>query len=411
MFSLSKVWGRFMHFIINKNVSAKQALLRTVNQRAVLNNIYLNENTSRTELAKALRMSKPAIASNLKDLLELGIVMEIGEGETTQNGGRKPILLNFNKSHKYFIVIDLNYKNPIFALGNLKSEIVRELTVEVSKRTSEESLENILINAISLLINLESIAIEKVACIGVSSPGIFDPKGNLLGSNPQFKGFPWHKINYINILEKEFGTKTIVMNDINAAAIAEWSRVTREIRNLLYVSCGVGIGVRMIFDSKLYEGKNYTAGEIYNNIDPEKYRKGITFEDTVCMNTLIQRVNADARNDRNNLFYNKDEITFQDVVDAYKQNDSYIMGCVREIGFEIGCALVNMINLMEIEKIVLGGEYLVFKDVLLDEFNRIFRRNCNHMPAISAADLGSKQGIYGLLFEAREWYFDYICNN
>ncbi len=79
-----------------------------LNNRLVLDAIFQAGTTSRTQLAKELSMSKPAISDNLASLLACGVVREAGESGAGPSGGRKQILLKFNPANRYIISIDLS---------------------------------------------------------------------------------------------------------------------------------------------------------------------------------------------------------------------------------------------------------------------------------------------------------------
>ena len=53
----------------------------------IVNYIINRESTSKVEISKELNLSMPTVLSNVKDLLEKGIIIENGEYEST--GGRK----------------------------------------------------------------------------------------------------------------------------------------------------------------------------------------------------------------------------------------------------------------------------------------------------------------------------------
>ena len=128
------------------------SLVRNINSRAVLDSIFNSDITSRTILAKQLGMSKSSVSSNLAGLIERGIVLEIGEGESSVVGGRKPQLLTFNKNHKYILAIDLNMTSPLFVLGNLRGEQLGEFSVHIEEGITQEAYLSMMENAVNLLL-------------------------------------------------------------------------------------------------------------------------------------------------------------------------------------------------------------------------------------------------------------------
>ncbi len=397
---------------MDKRHSVDQAYLRRVNQRSVLGNVFENGISSRARIAKELSMSKPAIADNLRDLIELGILIEIGEGDTTPSGGRKPRLIRFNESHRHIIAIDLNYKEPILALCDLRGKILKEASFSVPGGASESDCAKALAGAVRALM-AQGADKRGIAAIAVCSPGVFDRNGKALSWNPGFFGVQWCMVDYVALLENEFGIKVLVKNDVKAAAIGEWaSAYKKRADNMLLFSVGVGAGVGLILDSKPYEGERFSSGEIYGNTDPAKFAQNKTFEHEVCMAALQRRVKEGAESgafERGRAAGGSGEIGFEEIVAAYESGDGFILSLIESIALEIGCTLANAINLLDIRHVVIAGEYLAFKDVLLKQIEQVFSKYCRGAPELRASVLGRYQGIYGLAHIVREWYFDQLC--
>ena len=71
------------------------SMMRSNNQRILLERVYALGTTTRTALSQELNLSKPAVTDHLAGLLEAGIVYEQGKGNSTKSGGRKPIMVHF----------------------------------------------------------------------------------------------------------------------------------------------------------------------------------------------------------------------------------------------------------------------------------------------------------------------------
>ncbi|HDA7951098.1 TPA: ROK family transcriptional regulator, partial [Staphylococcus aureus] len=81
------------------------------NEKRVLREIYNHHNISRTQISKNLEINKATISSILNKLKYKSLVNEVGEGDSTKSGGRKPILLKVNHLYGYFISLDLTYSS------------------------------------------------------------------------------------------------------------------------------------------------------------------------------------------------------------------------------------------------------------------------------------------------------------
>ncbi|MGJ8455405.1 ROK family protein [Pseudothermotoga sp. U03pept] len=98
---------------------------------------------------------------------------------------------------------------------------------------------------------------DKITIWGVSTAGAVDEEGTVLWSpNLGWKNFPLK-----DQLSKFLGPNGIVENDCNVAAYAEFL-VRNGVKNLVYVTLSSGIGSGIVVDGKIYRGSHYGAGEI-----------------------------------------------------------------------------------------------------------------------------------------------------
>lgn len=390
--------------------SADVTLVREVNQRAVLDAIAEKKVTSRTELAKILSMSKPAISDNLAHLIRQGIIAEVGQGDAKKSGGRKPIMVSFNKNHRYIIAIDLNYSNPEFVLANLDGDILRQFDIKISKATPGKDYLKILQDGISLLQTSGGIAQEQLLCIAIASPGVFNKQSQLLSYNPKFGGIPWCSMDIGSLLLKKFGLPVMMMNDINAAALGEWVNSPADIgESMLFISCGSGLGSGIIIGGKLYEGLHFNAGEIFRYTTSHHLAKGQTLEDAINKNAIVAKYQAYVNEGKSGILEKGAKVDFAVIVDAYKRKDPYIAALAEKICNELSLLALNFVGLLSIDNVVFGGEYIAFGNLFL----HCFKKNAELINAekhrVQLASQGKYAGIRGLIYRAREQYFTQIC--
>ncbi|MGI6732218.1 MAG: ROK family protein [Anaerovoracaceae bacterium] len=365
------------------------------NQLNILNAIFDKQVATRANLSRMLGISKPTIAYHLTDLLNLGLVQEVGEGKPSKAGGRKPMLLRFNKEYGDIVSIDLNYSDPTFAIGNLNGEIYNQFTVKMSEQTTASKRLELIKNAIQVLLDSKNTNEENLICIAIASPGIFYSSKKYSLVNPQFR--EWFKIDLANLISEEFHVDTILENDVNMAAYGEFNSITKEnenIRNMIYVSCGKGIGSGLILNSKLYEGSFNSAGEIFNFINSSGLASGQNLEKRISIDGLISSLPK--IND------------FKTVVKEYNRENPMVIDRIRQIGSELGSSISNIANLLSLDTVIIGGEYSVFSDILLEEIEKVLKSYCLFPPALLPSTLGRYAGVMGLFSVARQRFFESI---
>ncbi|WZL73947.1 ROK family transcriptional regulator [Clostridiaceae bacterium 35-E11] len=242
-----------------KRKGVNHTSLKIQNQMLLIQEIKHAKGMSRAEAAKKLGLSAPSVSSNIEDLIDRGIITEKGIGES--NGGRKPIVLEYN--YEYGYVIGLALKTDVLSgvISNLAGEIQYRLDIKEDLTTFvEEELFNIIQKSIDQMLRSSSIDRKYVKCIVLSLPGIISDN-NIQVSNI----FPVMKGNHLfQFLKDTYATYVMIKNDINTEAVGEyWKLQDKNLKNIIYISAQKeGIGSGIIIDGCLYEGSRYGAGEI-----------------------------------------------------------------------------------------------------------------------------------------------------
>lgn len=177
--------------------------------------------------------------------------------------------------------------------------------------------------------------------------------------------------------------------------------------NMLFISCGLGFGAGIILGGRLYPGRHFAAGEIYNYADESWIARGVGLEEEICIPGLLRRVReaAGAAGIRANGRFSK----LEDVVRAHREGDPAVLGVVRGIARTIAIVALNCASLLDVEKVVFGGDYRAFGEPLLEEMRALSGRLSPIQPDIALSTQSNCIGIHGLLYAAREKYFDDVC--
>jgi predicted NBD/HSP70 family sugar kinase len=184
----------------------------------------------------------------------------------------------------------------------------------------------------------------------------------------------------------------------------------RNSQNILYISCGTGIGAGLILDSKLFEGRFNSAGEIFNNVDPGKLVNGTSLEKSVYIDSLLKKMKGNIK--KKSVSMHEDEIPdFEDIKEAYGEKNPYLMKHLEDIAVELGCTISNIANLLSIDTVIIGGEYAAFYDTFIETIRKIINTYSLFTPKILKSELGRYAGIMGLFAFSREHYFDVLIES
>ncbi|MBF1014399.1 MAG: ROK family protein [Lachnospiraceae bacterium] len=243
----------------------------------------------------------------------------------------------------------------------------------------------------------------EIAGIGVSATGGINTKlGIVEGSAGHIKN--WEGTNIRSRLESEFGVKTAVLNDANAAALGEmWKGAARGKDNVVVMTIGTGVGGGIIVDSKILLGTKGFAGEIGHipvNVDGEDCSCGNKgcIEHYGSTSALVRNVKeAVISGEIKGIEAGKVDgrLIFKEVAAG---NDT-VKKYVDEWISYISATLVGLVHIFNPEMIILGGGVSRQKELFVDKV----RERVLHgvMPnfaiglTVEAAKLGNDAGIIG----------------
>lgn len=384
--------------------------VRQINQRAVLDTILRNGSISKAELARQLGLSKPAMSDNTQAFLEMGLIHEERVRTSGPDGGRPPIMLTLNGNYKYIIAIDYFYTFSVFMLGNIKGEIVEKFTMNQTPAQSFEAWMDMSVNAVNALLLSQGICADNLAAIGFSAPGVIDREQNHVIASAM--GAEFDIRTYAQKLKDAFHCTTCVKNSANIYAITEAEYgAGKGYKNILYISCGEGIGAGILVNGQLYEGSSMAAGEIGNFVTRNTLDKPTRLEQRIGTEALIKQIRTEAPSKTlNNLNLKQNDMQlFLQVVNLWEKGDPYLRKLVEELSLEIGCIVADMAMLMNADIVILGGEYIVFSEQMIPIIQKIVQDRCYLPSPVVPALLGREGRGRGMIALCREQYFDQIC--
>lgn len=200
--------------------------------------------------------------------------------------------------------------------------------------------------------------------VGLAVPGLVDRKSRRVAFSANI---PRHaETDLVAELSAATGVTAIIENDANAAAYGEYRLgAGRGSRNVFYATLGEGVGGAFIFDGEIWRGASGFAGEFgYVPINSE----GMRLEEVASSANIIRRTRSRFYQDSTSSLNKMDEsaITLDAIITAAGQDDDFAQLMLERTGTYVGTAIASVINLLNIEKIVVGGEIMQAKHVVLD---------------------------------------------
>jgi len=252
-----------------------------------------------------------------------------------------------------------------------------------------------------------------IGAVGIAIPGLVNRHSDRVIAS-RFLPATVHGNLHDEVMEKT-GLRVELENDANAAAYGEYKiGAGRGSRDMFYITIGEGIGGAIILDGKLWTGASGFAGEVgHITIDTEGSE--CQCGNTGCLETVAsapnivrranERLNRDSTSSLSKLAINKN-FTADDMAREAMQGDDFALMMIERTGKYIGTGVATVINLLNIERIVLGGGVMQAGDLILNPIiqeakQRAFQP-CFEATKILGAALGTEAATIGAAMLARD---------
>lgn len=258
----------------------------------------------------------------------------------------------------------------------------------------------------------EQMKTYEVEAIGISCGGPLDSKRGVIMSPPNLPG--WDNIEAVKYFGDRFGLPTVIQNDANACAYAEYKfGAGRGYKNVVFLTFGTGLGAGLILDGRLYSGTNDNAGECghirLSDDGPVGFGKAGSFEGFCSGGGIAQlgKAMTKAKLDKGEeVAFCKDEseldnINAKLIGDYAEKGDEFAKSIYAESGKRLGQGLSILIDILNPEAIIIGSIFTRSRDLLWDECKKVIDREALPMAAevckVLTSGLGENIGDYAAL--------------
>ena len=299
----------------------------------------------------------------VQQLLRGGGVLEAGHRAAPR--GRRPVLLRLNPEALYCLALKIAPGRVTAGVADLGARIVGRATAELPPGSA--ALLEVVEACTADVLRRCGVGRERLMGVGVALPGIVPPAtghcrdAHLLG---------WTEYPLQERLRQHFGLPVFVENDANALTLAEcWYGAGRDHAHLVVATLGIGIGAGLVINGQLYRGALGGAGELgHTAVEPDGPlcpcgRRGC-LEAVAGDRALVAQVRAALGGGRTSRLAAA-ALTREAVVEAALQGDGLALEVVAAAGRRIGTALANVVDLLNPELLVVGGELAVQAGELL----------------------------------------------
>jgi len=371
--------------------SSLALIMRTLMERHAL---------PRLELAAATQLSRTAVNQALATLIDHGLVEEAGFGEST--GGRRPQMVRLAGTAAYTLGAAMADWEWIVALTDLWGRPIQVERERMSGTTPLAAMDAL--EAAYRRIQPATIGLRVPPVLGVGAPGLIDMNRGYIHSSVNLG---WEDVPFADMVGERLALDSLVANRSKTSALAEaWLAPDGRVKNLIYIHLGLGVPAGIVLNGELITGNHSFAGEFgHFTVVPD----GPTCP---CGNRgcLQELISEDAIRHRATTMAFRDEpmheeLTAEHVLRAADEGDPVFQHVVRETAGYLAVAVGNLINLLDPDRIVLGGPMVGWSRLLVEETRRQVAYRAMRLPLsvsrIEPSALGVEAGAIGAALMVR----------
>ncbi|MBC1558765.1 ROK family transcriptional regulator [Listeria booriae] len=332
-----------------------QDVMRENNKKLVLKTLFNAGQTSRSSIASAVHLQKSTVSSIILELHEDGLIEELGIGEASNAGGRRPNLIQFNYRYGYVLAFDMGARHLRYSVNYMNGEVIQKESLRLTGHSIKDvfqMMQQVIsgLSAFNTMNGLLGIAVSAHAPVHEN----------------EIRYSPFLELDSFSLLEALQGIVDVPIrfeNEANLTAISIrdfWYYSGEEpLSSLLALNIHNGIGVGTIINEQLYHGMQGLAGEIGRSViykDGQVYRLEELYSEKAVMEKIAQQ-------------NGKQELTVEEFVALIKSKDSFVLAVVDEWVTAIAQITYNLVQYGAPEAVFLSSRSLSQFPELL---NRIF---------------------------------------
>lgn len=333
--------------------------------------LALRGQCSRADLARWTALSPSTVSAVVSELQGEGLVVElVADGQPRSAGaiGRPPALVALHRSAGVALGLDFGKSHLRVVLADFTHEVLAERhevmdpdlpaveAIVVATRLVDEVLEE------------AGAASERVAGVGMGLPGPVHRTSGEVGDSTILPG--WVGVRAADAMSEALGRPVEVGNDASLGALSEWLwGAGRGTDDMAYLKLSTGVGAGLIVRGQAYGGSGGTAGEIGHTVmapgGPICRCGNRGCLETLAGSAAILESLQDVLDD---------PITLPAVIAAARDGHAGCRRAIGDAGATIGSAVATLCNLLNPQRIVVGGDLAATGDLLLEPLAESLRR-------------------------------------
>ncbi len=308
----------------------------------------------------------------------------------------------------YLVGIDLGGTNVDVGVVDKAGKMIARHARPLGKPTTRKEVVEAIYLATEETLQRAGMKKESIHAIGIATPGVLDIARGVVvtaANLPEWKDVPLR-----DLIKKRFEAPTVLENDANAAAYGEfWVGAGKDVRSMIMLTLGTGIGGGIVIDGKLWHGWKDAAGELGHFTIDYKGRQCACgnigcLEAYASAESTVRRFLESARSGKEtNLKRAVEEkpesVTCRMLYEEALKGDALCRQTLEETGFFLGVGIVTILHFMNPEMVVLTGGMIGAGPMIMDPLKKVVEERAlsrsREDVQLVFARLGTDAGVIG----------------
>ncbi len=346
---------------------------------------------TRGEIGRETGLSRTAVAARVGALIASGLVVEAEEAEST--GGRPPVRLRFERSAGLVLAGAIGRSRTQLAVCDLDGQVLTAADLDQEVGAGPDQIMPAVARRFDALLAEAGRLRGEVRGVGLSLPGTVDLERGQSLDSPIMRG--WDGVPLAPYLHSLVRVPTFVDNDVKVMALSERRGHLEQFQNVVTVKASTGLGAGIVADGRLVRGGLGAAGEIGHTKTPAAHGRVCRCGDVGCLEAVaggwalvatMQEAGVDVGHIR-------------DLVALALDGDAEARRLIRESGRRTGEVLGGVVNALNPEAVVIGGDmapaYDTFvagvRETVYSHATALATRELRFLPATH----GERSGVVG----------------
>ncbi|WP_413353765.1 ROK family transcriptional regulator [Microbacterium sp. 1P06AB] len=340
-----------------------QSSLREANRARLLDSLKRHGRLTQIELAGATGLSPATVSNIVKELTASGVL----HTSFTSRSGRRATLVSLARQVGLVAGAHFSTRKLHVAIADATRSVVAEASIPLAPDHRHDAELDRLSLLLGDMVDGLGGSLSDLLGVGLALPAPVDPRTSVISTPGLLPG--WDGVDIARSLSARIGRPVHVDSEANLGALAEAREgAARGASSSVYVTVGHSISAGLLVDGELFRGVSGRTGQI-GHMTIDENGALCRCGNRGCLETVAAGPALLAG------FSEADGIhRLRDLVTAAGDGVPAAQRTIADAGRHIGIAAASLCNLIDPERIVVGGELARAGEILLAPLRHALER-------------------------------------